>query len=169
MAIRTTLSNAALRYRGESASRPATIRGAAARYPSTESKRVTAGFLIANTRLVFRLTHRKHSHLKISNRKWIAICRIDSHGASESPGRTPLAQARTLDIFSRNRRRHCSGRRTPFTNHELRITSHGIFISCKRGREGRFEKPGSAIANGGYALPSRTCIRIRSTRKEAAS
>jgi hypothetical protein len=47
-------------------------------YPAAEHKAFTPNFLIANAGLEFRLSHSKQSHLKISDRKWIAFCQQKS-------------------------------------------------------------------------------------------
>jgi hypothetical protein len=51
---------------------------------AAERKALTRNFLIANARLEFSLTLSKQSLLKISNRKWIAICQPKSPPVSVS-------------------------------------------------------------------------------------
>jgi len=49
-------------------------------HTASDSAPLSVYFLIANARLEFRLSHRKDSPLKISNRERIAILRLRSHG-----------------------------------------------------------------------------------------
>ena len=77
---------------GTTQSERTTIHRPAAPHPASHSKRLSSNFLIANPRLEFRLTHRKESLLKISNREEIAFFHIvlkasDDSAPSADPGR----------------------------------------------------------------------------------
>src|ERR1700719_2724238 len=72
-------------------------------HTASDSAPLSVYFLIANARLEFRLSHRKDSPLKISNRERIAILRLRSHGLARKGRRTRmcLSTMRPRNVQSR--------------------------------------------------------------------